>query len=866
MAAPSQLVGQTIGHYRLLEQVGAGGMGVVYRAHDEHLDREVALKVLPMGVLDDPGARARFKKEALALARINHPNIATVHEFGTHEDLDYLVTEFIAGSTLQAKLLASKLSEAQVIHIGLQLAHGLEAAHERGVIHRDLKPANLRFTEAGTLKILDFGVAKVSGAVSATAATEPAAQGSVSGTVPYMAPEQLRGESGDFRVDIWSAGAVLYEMATGRPPFPEKNLAQLVQAVLHHIPLSPKSLNAHLSPALDNVIMKCLEKNPARRYQSAHELSIDLLRLLPTSDQTAVLDMWRARAAAPVPSKRWLKWGALILVIAVAIGYPVYRRSRPQPNSHRVLAVLPFHALSGDTSTQALGAGMAETLAAQLSQAEDTSALQLVSIQEIADQGVKSAEDAHRQFGADLVLLGSLQQAGQMIRINCALVDPQSHRQVAAKTITGDANDIFALEDRAVDGVLDILAAQMRLPERKNVKQPSPATSAAYEHYVRGRGYLQEYQKSENIDSALAEFGLSIKSDPKYALAYAGRGQAYLAGYEQMNRGNDWVTKAAEDCGQSIALSPNTADGHICQGEVARVTGQYKAAVEQFQQALNLESQNEKALGDLATAYENLGDNAAAINTYEKAIAAQPKYWAGYSWLGAFYYRHAQYAEAVKMFQHVLALAPDNFRGLSNLGAVYAAQGRYSDALEQLKRSTGIRPTSDGFSNLGTTYFALRRFPEAANAYERALKLDASDWLLWGNFGDALYWTPSRRKESERAYRKAIDLAEKKLQVNPNQAAVLAFMATYFAMTGNRNEATATIHRALAAGPNDPEVQFRAALTYLHVGENDLCLDWLGKAVDAGYPVSALQDTPDFDSLRANPKFQALLKRSKASQ
>src|SRR5581483_2871344 len=186
MAAPSQLVGQTIGHYRLLEQVGAGGMGVVYRAHDEHLDREVALKVLPMGVLDDPGARARFKKEALALARINHPNIATVHEFGTHEDLDYLVTEFIAGSTLQAKLLASKLSEAQVIHIGLQLAHGLEAAHERGVIHRDLKPANLRFTEAGTLKILDFGVAKVSGAVSATAATEPAAQGSVSGTVPYM--------------------------------------------------------------------------------------------------------------------------------------------------------------------------------------------------------------------------------------------------------------------------------------------------------------------------------------------------------------------------------------------------------------------------------------------------------------------------------------------------------------------------------------------------------------------------------------------------------------------------------------------------------------------------------------------------------
>jgi tetratricopeptide (TPR) repeat protein len=287
--------------------------------------------------------------------------------------------------------------------------------------------------------------------------------------------------------------------------------------------------------------------------------------------------------------------------------------------------------------------------------------------------------------------------------------------------------------------------------------------------------------------------------------------------------------------------------------------------VEQFQQALELDNQNEKALGDLARSYENLGDATAAVTTYQKAIAARPGYWAGYSWLGAFYYRRADYPNAEKMFQRVLELAPDNFRGHSNLGAVYVAEGRYSDAIQELKRSTEIRATADGLSNLGTTYFALRRFPEAADAFDRALKMEDSDWLLWGNFADSLYWSPQRRAQANDAYRKAIELGEKKLQVNPKDASVLGFMATYFAMLGDKENATKDIQRALAAGQNDPEVRFRVALAYLHLGDKNLCLDWLAKSVDAGYAASALQATPDFDPLRTDPKFDALAKKSAAS-
>ena len=864
MATSSQLIGRMLGHYRIVEQIGAGGMGIVYRAHDEQLDREVALKLVPLGTWCEPMARSRFRKEALALARINHPNIATVHEFASDENLDYLVTEFIAGDTLEARLAGTQLTETQIIDIGLQLAHGLEAAHERGVIHRDLKPANLRFTENGTLKILDFGVATIVNVVSPTAATEPL-QGSVSGTISYMAPEQLRGEAGDFRVDIWAAGAVLYQMVTCRPPFPETNLAQLIEAVLHHDPLPPRSLNPHISQGLDVIVTKCLDKDPSRRYQSARELSVDLLRLIPTAERSTVLETTGTRP----PVSRWFRKTSIMatlsaLLLIAFIGYAVYRHRLPRVNS-RVLAVLPFHALSGDVSTEALGAGMAETLAVQLSQTEDNSGLQLVSIQEIADQGIKTADDARRQFGADLALLGSLQQSGPVVRINCSLVDTHTHRQVAARTITGEANDIFGLEDNAVSEMLGILRPQISLAKARNLRPQPPAASGAYEHYVRGRGYLQDYHKSENIESAVSEFRLAIGIDPKYALAYAGRGQAYLLGFEQMNAGNDWVDRAAQDCERSVVLSTDSPDAHLCLGEIARVRGQYAPAIEHLQRALELDHNNENALRNLAKVYEKLGDTSAAVAMYQKAIAARPQYWAGYNWLGGYYFRHAQYDDAIKMFRRVVELTPDNFRGHSNLGAVYVAQGRYSEALEELKRSAEIRPTVEGLTNLGTAYFALRRFSEAAETYQSGLNVDKSDWLLWGDFADALYWSPQRRAEASAAYHKAIVLAQQKLQVNPRDGIVLGYLATYLAMVGEKQTAAATVHKAIATDGSDPEVQFRLALAYLHLGQKDLCLTWLKKALETGYASSALRDTPDFDVLRSQAEFQLLLSRPNPS-
>jgi eukaryotic-like serine/threonine-protein kinase len=362
MAAPSQLVGHTLGHYHILEQIGAGGMGVVYRAHDEQLERDAAIKVLPVGTLADEAARKRFRKEALALAKLNHPNIATIFEFSSQDSTDYLVTEYISGLGLDKKLATGALSEKEVVGLGIQLAQGLIAAHEQGIVHRDLKPANLRLTSDGRLKILDFGLAQLmphANQVGLTATLTKSQE--VTGTLPYMAPEQLRGEPAEARTDIWAAGAVLY-MATGHRPFEETVPTALAGDIIHRAPLPPRRLRSNLSPNSEAVILKCLEKEPAKRYQSARELQSDLERL--GTGFTPI---------AARPRFRWPIIAAIVIVVlfsAAASWYLLKRSIAESPASvihaRRSVAVLSFKNLSGKSEVAWLSTAFSEMLTTEL--------------------------------------------------------------------------------------------------------------------------------------------------------------------------------------------------------------------------------------------------------------------------------------------------------------------------------------------------------------------------------------------------------------------------------------------------------------------------------------------------------------------
>ncbi len=385
-----------------------------------------------------------------------------------------------------------------------------------------------------------------------------------------MAPEQVKGQKPDARADVWSAGAVLYEMSTGKRLFGELNRGPLIAAILESAPVPPREVNPKISEGLERVILRALQKDPKERYQSAGDLRIDLANLA-----TGTAPIYATQA----PALKWRRGLLIFTVIAAAVvivgagGWWMRHRVQAVAPEQKMMAVLPFESTANDAPTNALGLGLTETVTAKLVQAVDGGRLQLVSTRELIAQGVKTPDHARREFGTDLVLEGSLQQDGARIRITWSLVDPRTRTQIAANTITGDAGDIFGLQDNLVDEVLEKLPQAVDHGRRQTLQARPDVKPAAYDFYLRGRGYLEDYQHPDSIESAIAQFQQAIAVDGNYAPAYAAMGLAYNAGFRWNNRGKDWLEKAKTQCERALAITPQLAEGHTCLGNVYFSTG-----------------------------------------------------------------------------------------------------------------------------------------------------------------------------------------------------------------------------------------------------------------------------------------------------
>ncbi|HUI42366.1 MAG TPA: protein kinase [Terriglobia bacterium] len=934
----ADLGGRTISHYRVLERIGGGSMGVVYKAEDLRLGRRVALKFLSASItaygsggspspstLSRTEALDRFEREAKAASALNHPGICTIYGIDQFEGQPFIAMELLEGRTLREMIAGAApapLPFQQVLNVGIQIADALDAAHHQGVIHRDIKPANLFVTDRGQAKLLDFGLAKRTShparvkaypAGDAGLDDSPAFEnsptvmledpeltnpGAALGTIAYMSPEQAMAESLDGRTDIFSFGAVLYEMATGCRAFPGATMPAVASAILNRDPEPVISANPALPPGLGEIIQKALAKKKAERYQSAAELRDDLMELrerssfrLPRSVAAGSFPSSEfASSPAPAPgvvagrtlssgarartlkSKLWAAAGiSMAAVILVALAVPALRQrllgiiggvtggpgQLPLP-SQVSLAVLPVTAEGGDPRLTAFGNGLLATVTARLMQLSVNRPFQVIPASQIQAKKVTSLEGARQEFGVNLGLEFDLQRSGDLLRVSYTLIDSNSGRALRADSLTVPQSDLLALEDRVVESAARSLGIAIQPEEQRLLGVRGTREASAYDYYLQGLGYLQEAIKPENVESAQTVLNQALKLDPRFGLAEAALGEVYWQKYD-LTRDRKWVETARTACERALQMGNAGGEGHECLGVLANGTGAYSQAAEQFGLAVQLNPTDDRAVTGLAQAYQDLNQPLMAEQTYKRAIALRAHYWGGYNALGIFYVNDQEYEKAAQMFQQAVALAPDSYRAYVDLGAVELLLNRQADAVQASQRSIAIRPTAQAYSNLATAYFELVQYDKAAQNYQEAVKLSPSQREPWGNLADAYYYG-GHLSEARNAYRQAVTLGEEDLKVNPNDSALLGDLAGYYSMLGERKRALNALDRSLNAGKLDKDLMFNAVLVHNQFGETDVALEWLAKALAAGYSPSVVSQAPALKNLHADPRYQRLLR------
>ncbi len=720
------MVGQTLGHYRVLEQIGAGGMGIVFRAHDERLDRDVALKVLPPGAFTDERARQRFRNEALALSKLNHPNLETVHDFDTQDGVDFLVMELILGVTLDEKLAGGALPEKEVVGLGAQLAEGLAAAHQQSVVHRDLKPGNLRLSTDGRLKILDFGLAKLLEPATSTATTTSwsGTRGPV-GTPPYMAPEQLRGTRADASCDIWGAGAVLYEMATGRRPFPSHG-PKLTDEILHEQPAAPSTVNAKVSPELEAIILKCLEKDPENRYSSAREIVVDLHRLT-TGSTLAPVRSRRGRTRRVLPL-------AAVTLVAVLIGLNVRgirdRWFGPSGTRQiRSLAVLPLTNLSGDPEQGYFADGMTEELIMNLSK---ISALRVISRTSVMQyKGVKRPlPQIAKELNVDAVVEGSVVKDQGRVRITAQLIEAPTDRLLWAESYEGDLKDVLALQARVAQAIAAEIQVKVNPQEQARLATVQPVKPAAYEAYLQGRAYWNRRNR-EAVLKGLEYFQEAARIDPGYALAHVGVADSYIViGGDQWMPPDEAFPQARAAALRALKIDGTLAEAHTSLAWVAGANRDWPTAEREYQRALELNPSYALAHQWYSHFLSAMGRHEQAVAQARRAVELDPHSLIVNMNVGQVLYIARRYDEAEKELLEVLELDPNFGSTHYGLGVTYIQKGRLREAIAELRRAAVLSP-GDGavLAALGYAYSRSGKIAEAQEVLGEFKKLSSQRYV-----------------------------------------------------------------------------------------------------------------------------------------
>jgi serine/threonine-protein kinase len=877
--------GTRIGSYQIVSLLGSGGMGDVYRARDERLRRDVAVKVMREALAGRPDAHARFLREARSVAALNHPDIVTVHEIGEGDNGEpFIAFELIEGETLDDRLARGPLSPAEVIALALEVSDGLAHAHDAGVLHRDLKPANIMLRPDGRVKILDFGIGKFLAdpavqSVMATAtghATVALTDGEhLVGTAGYMAPEQVRGEPVDSRCDQFAFGIVLYEALTGTQPFTRSSMFETLSAVLYIDPEPLALLCPPAPPTLRSLVHRCLQKSPSDRYSDMRAIAHDLRKAQSEASGAAAVHAGAGPIAPATPDRRVSRrsrWLAVPIVAALVLalfagrshisdlfggGAPV---SSGQAERSR-LVVLPFTNIGGDPGAQAFVDGTVEVLTSRLTQLDAFERhVAVVPATEVRGERVSSPRDARRRLGATIAVSGSVQRSGDAIRVTVTVIDPRTQQQLAGRIVDGRREDVLALQDAVVLALSEMLRIELQPKAQELLTAGGSAMPGAYDLYVQGRGVLQRYdQRVSTLDAAIALFEQAARVDERFALSYAALGEALWRKYD-LTGDVALVEPARRAALRAVQLNPAVAQVHMTLGIVQRGTGQYEEALRAFDQGRVLNAPRAQVYREVALTYEALRRYPDAEATYLKGIAERPDEPSLHSRLGAFYAARGAYDKAAAQFERVLQLTPENARAASNLGGTYLYLKRFAAAEQQFRRSVDLEPSDSAYSNLGTLYYQQRRFAQAADAYEQAVRIRDTDRRVRANLADA-YEMLEDRVRARASWLRAATLAEQQLQIDPRRADVIADLSFYRAALGNARQARRLAREAVRIAPRDARVLFRAATTSAQLQDRTTAADLVIRALDAGMPAEQVLESDPLAPIRELPNVQARLAR-----